>query len=205
MGSVIQEAKNSNVARDAALGAGFPRATTAHVVTQACVSANQAICTGMQQIQTGASDVVVAGGVETMSDVPIRFSRKMRKRMLSTQKLKGTMAKLGAFKGMSLAELAPELPAIANFTTGEVMGHSSDRLADKFGVTRQESDEFALRSHHAAAKAHADGIYADEIVPVNGVTSENGIRGEATYEKMASLKVEFRDSRGRRAWGKSQL
>jgi acetyl-CoA acyltransferase len=191
VGSVIQAPKNSTVARDAALGAGFPRTTTAHVVTQACVSANQAICTGIQQIQTGNSDVVVAGGVETMSDVPIRFSRKMRKRMLSTQKLKGSMAKLGAFKGMSLSELAPELPAIANFTTGEVMGHSSDRLADKFGVTRQESDEFALRSHHNAAKAHADGIFADEIVPFNGVTEETGIRGDATYEKMASLKAAF--------------
>ena len=100
----------------------------------------------MSFIQTGQADVVLAGGVETFSDVPIRFSRPLRKALLATTKIKGgPMKKLKAFKGLKLSDLAPDQPAVANFITGEVMGHSSDRLAEKFGVTRKEQDEFALR------------------------------------------------------------
>ncbi len=66
----------------------------------------------------------------------------------------------------------------------------SDRLASRFGVSRREQDEFALRSHHAAAKAHADGLYKDELIPVNGSTVENGIRGDTTLEKLSTLKVQ---------------
>lgn len=61
--------------------------------------------------------------------------------------------------------------------TGEVMGHSSDRLAQKFGVSRQEQDEYTVRSHQNAAKAHAEGRYDQEIIPVDNNTTENGIKG----------------------------
>ena len=74
-GTVSQEIRTSNIARDVALGAGLPNSVTGHTVTQACISANQAICNGVQQIQTGRADVVIAGGVETFSDAAIRFSR----------------------------------------------------------------------------------------------------------------------------------
>jgi acetyl-CoA acyltransferase len=191
MGTVIQEPKTSNIARDASLGAGIPKNVPAHVVTQACISANQAICNGIMQIQTGTSDVVIAGGVETFSDLPIRFSRKMRKSFLGLSKAKTPAKKLKLFTSLGLKDLAPELPAIANFTTGEVMGHNSDRLADRFGVSRADQDEFALRSHHNAAKAHEDGIYADEIIPYEGDIAETGIRGDSTPEKMAKLKPAF--------------
>jgi len=191
MGQVIQEVKNSNIARDASLGAGIPKSTPAHTIAQACISANQAICTGIANIQTGVSDVVIAGGVETFSDVPIRFSKPLRQRMLQMNKAKGMSKKLGLLKGIKLKDLAPEAPAIANFTTGEVMGHSSDRLADRFGVSRAEQDEFALRSHYNAAKAHEAGLYEDELIPFEGSTAETGIRGEATMEKLSSLKPAF--------------
>ena len=71
---------------------------------------------------------------------------------------------------------APETPAIANMLTGEVMGHSADRLADRFGISRADQDEFALHSHHNAARAHNEGIYDEEIIPVNGSTLETGAR-----------------------------
>ena len=64
------------------------------------------------------------------------------------------------------------------------MGNSSDRLAAKFGVSRAEQDEFTVLSHTRAAKAHADGMYADEIIPVDGKTVENGIKGDTTFEKV---------------------
>lgn len=191
MGTVIQEAKNQNIARDAGLAAGIPKEVPSHTVTQACISANQAICSGINLIQTGQAEIVVAGGVETMSDVPIKFSKPLRERMLASRKVKGLSKQLGLLKGLKLKDLAPEAPSISNFITGEVMGHSSDRLADAFGVSRQDSDEFALRSHHAAAKAHADGIYDDEVLEYKGSRVETGVRGESTIEKLSSLKAAF--------------
>ena len=100
-------------------------------------------------------------------------------------KAKGAAKKLKLFSGLKMKDLVPEAPAIANFTTGEVMGHSSDRLADRFSVSRREQDEFALRSHHNAAKAHADGLYADEIIPVT-VKSRKGSTEVTTDEEAAT-------------------
>lgn len=192
-GSVIQEPRTSNIAREASMGAGIPITVPSHTVTQACISANQAITTGAEKILAGQADIILAGGVETFSDVPIRYSKPIRQRLLQVPKTmkKGTMALLGLAKGLKLKDLAPEAPSIANYTTGEVMGHSSDRLAAKFGVTRSDCDEFAAMSHQRAAKAHADGMYKDEIVAVDGQTTENGIKGDSTAEKMGKLKPAF--------------
>jgi acetyl-CoA acyltransferase len=98
-----------------------------------------------------------------------------------------------------------DAPAIANFTTGEVMGVSSDRLAAKFGVSRRSQDEFAALSHQRAAKAHADGLYEDEIVPVNGNKTENGIKGDSTVEKLSALKPAFLKPHGTHTAGNSSF
>lgn len=123
MGTVIQEPRTSNLAREAGLGAGIPISVPASVVTQACISANQAITSGAEKIISGQADIIIAGGAETFSDVPIRYSKNIRKRLLQFPKAskKGLPGILGLMKGVTLKDLAPEAPAIANFTTGEVM------------------------------------------------------------------------------------
>lgn len=178
MGTVIQESRTSNLAREAVLAAGLPDTLAAHTVTMACISANAAVVAGAGAIATGAASAVIVGGAETMSDVPIRFSREVRKRMLKSQKVKGAMGYLGLLKGLKLSHLAPELPAIAEFSTGEVMGASADRLAAAWGVSRGEQDEFAFRSHTNSAAAHKNGLYKDEIHAVNGNTWDNVIKAE---------------------------
>jgi acetyl-CoA acyltransferase len=183
--------RTSNIAREAALGAGFSDRVPAHTVTMACISANQAIATAAANINAGLMDTVVVGGAETMSDVPIRFSRPMRQRLIKASKFKGPADALKFLKGFKLSYLAPEAPAIAEFSTGEVMGHSSDRLAAKWAVSREEQDDFAFRSHMLAAKAHKEGLLKDEIFAVDGNTYDNGIRADATREKLASLKPAF--------------
>lgn len=70
-----------------------------------------------------------------------------------------------------------------------VFAGCSDRLASRFGISRRDQDEFAMRSHLNAAKAHKDGLYKDEIVPVNGSVEENGVRADSNMEKLSSLKV----------------
>jgi acetyl-CoA acyltransferase len=175
------------------MGAGIPFSVPSNTVTQACISANQAITNAAEKIQAGQADIILAGGAETFSDVPIRYSRKVRERLLKVAKVSkgGPLALLGLLKGLSLKDLAPEAPAIANFTTGEVMGHSSDRLAAKFGVSRADQDLFCVTSHLNAAKAHADGLYKDEIIPVDGSVVENGIKGDTSVEKVSKLKPAF--------------
>ena len=185
--------RTSNLAREASIGAGFPVTVPSHTVTQACISANQAICTGAEKILSGRADIVVAGGAETFSDVPIRFSRPVRKRLLKANKAMkgGPMGVAKLMGGLKLKDLAPEPPAIRNFLTGEIMGSSSDRLATRFGVSRSDQDEFALRSHQNAGKAHEEGKYDGQILPFQGSTEENGIRADSKIEKLASMKPAF--------------
>ena len=85
MGTVISNVKTSNVAREAALSAGIPNSVPCSTVTQACISANQAICSGVEKIQCGQADIVIAGGTESISDAPILFRKKMRTKLMNAQ------------------------------------------------------------------------------------------------------------------------
>uniref|UniRef100_A0AAR2L5Y3 Trifunctional enzyme subunit beta, mitochondrial n=1 Tax=Pygocentrus nattereri TaxID=42514 RepID=A0AAR2L5Y3_PYGNA len=193
-GTVIQEVKTSNVAREAALGAGFSDKTPAHTVTMACISSNQAMTTAVGLVASGQCDAVVAGGVEFMSDVPIRHSRKMRKMMLSLNRARTLGARLSLLGSLRLSHLVPELPAVSEFSTAEMMGHSADRLAAAFGISRLDQDEFALRSHVLAKKAQDEGLLTDIVdfkVPGKDIVSkDNGIR-PSTMEQMSKLKPAF--------------
>uniref|UniRef100_A0AAQ5X5S2 Trifunctional enzyme subunit beta, mitochondrial n=1 Tax=Amphiprion ocellaris TaxID=80972 RepID=A0AAQ5X5S2_AMPOC len=181
-GTVIQEVKTSNVAREVHRHTHTP----AHTFT---LQSGYSIMTGYCQC-----DAVVAGGVEFMSDVPIRHSRKMRKTMLSLNKAKTLGQKLSLIGSIRMAHLSPELPAVAEFSTAETMGHSADRLAAAFGVSRVEQDEFAVRSHSLAKKAQESGLLEDVIsfkVPGRDIVSkDNGIR-PSSMEQMAKLKPAF--------------
>lgn len=196
MGTVIQEVKTSNVAREAALGAGFSEKIPAHTVTQACISSNQAISSAIGLIASGNCDAVIAGGVEFMSDVPIRVSRKMRKLMLTLNKAKKLPQKLSLISQMlSPSALTPELPAVAEFSTGETMGHSADRLASAFSISRKEQDEYAARSHQLAFEASEKGLLTDLVpykVPgkAETVSKDNGVR-PSSLEKLSKLKPAF--------------
>lgn len=160
-GTVIQEVRTSNLAREAAINAGLPKAIGGHTVSMACISSNAAICTGAEKILSGRASVILAGGAETFSDVPIRLTRPLRQRLITLPKVMKKGGPLGAVRHIwgagSKNLFALETPAIANYTTGEVMGVSSDRLSAKFGVSREDQDLFTVRSHTSAAKAHDDG------------------------------------------------
>lgn len=197
LGTVIQEPRTSNIAREAALAAGIPDSVPAHTVTLACISANVAISGAADQIRLGEAGVIIAGGTETMSDVPIRVSRRLRKKLLESQKYKSPLEFFKLLKGFRLSDLKPELPAIAEFSTGDTMGKSCDKLAAMFGVSREDQDTFAISSHKRAAAAWVDGLNDSEVMPVqtgkNGtvVTRDNGIRDDSTPEKLAKLRPAF--------------
>merc|ERR1719232_1256961 len=187
-GTVIQEVKTSNVTREAALGAGFSDRIPAHTVTMACISSNQSITTCLGLMSAGVYDVCIAGGVETMSDVPIRPSKKMRQWMLASQKMKTPVKMLGHIAKLRPAYFSPELPGIAEFSTNEVMGHSADRLSATFGVSRQEQDQFAKKAQEDGHLSDVTPVMVNKKVGI--VDKDNGIR-PSTPEQMAKLKAAF--------------
>lgn len=197
MGNVIQEVRTSNVARESALGAGIPNTVPAFTIALACISSNQAVASGVDLIRSGQAKIILAGGTETMSDIPVRFKKKFRQKVLEARKYKSPLDFLKFLKGLRPKDLLPELPAIAEFSTGETMGKSADRMAARFGVSRNDQDEFAMRSHHLAAKATQEGLLDDEIFPVkvppkfSVVKSDNGFRADTSIEKLTKLKPAF--------------
>ena len=186
MGTVIARLATSNVARESALAAGFPPHVPAYTVTLACISANVAITSGVDLIRTGHADIVVAGGTENMSDIPICYRKPVRRKLLEAQRYKGPMDFLEFPKGIGLKDLLPEIPSIAEFSTGRVMGEDCDRLAARLGISREAQDEYALRSHLAAARATTEEILAAEIEPVRvppdfqPIAADNGFRADSS-------------------------
>jgi acetyl-CoA acyltransferase len=155
------------------------------------------VTTGVEAIASGAASLVLAGGAESLSDAPIRFRRAVRKRLMASRRARGPAAWLRLLRGLSPSDLLPEVPSIAEFTTGLTMGRNAERLAKRLGITRAEQDAFALSSHRRAAAAAADGRFADEIVPLRAgpsfaaIAADDGIRADSTEEKLARLSTPF--------------
>jgi acetyl-CoA acyltransferase len=201
MGTVASDISTTNVSREIMLGAGLPAAIPAHTCTVACISANMAVTSACDMILSGNADTVIAGGTESFSDPDIKISKRYRRFILELtmyRKPKTLGGKLRLLKGMKLTDfIAPERPAIGEYSTGMTMGANADRLAKRLGITREEQDAFAARSHRLAVEAAKDGRHRKEIVPVvlpgtaRVVTMDNGPRPDATAERLAGLKPAF--------------
>ncbi len=197
MGTVIQEVKTSNVARESALGAGIPDHVPAFTLSMACISSNMAITSAMNAIRAGQADIIIAGGTETMSDIPVRFQKKFRQKVLEARKYRKSTDYLQFLKGLKFKDLLPELPAIAEFSTGETMGKSCDRMAAKFGISRKDQDSFAMRSHHLAHEATEQGLLEKEIIPAvtppgfDVIEKDNGFRADTSMDKLSKLRPAF--------------
>ena len=197
MGCVIQDVNTSNVTREAALGAGIPNSVPAYTVTMACISSNQSITSAVDLIRTDQAEIVLAGGTELMSDIPIRFRKKFRLKLMDARKYKSLSDYLKFFKGLRPSDLLPEIPSISEFSTGETMGESCDRMAARFNISRQEQDEFALRSHQLAANATNEGLLDDELLPAaippdfETITRDNVFREDTSMAKLEKLSPAF--------------
>ena len=197
MGTVVQDPRTSNLAREAMLGAGIPDTVPAFTTTLACISANVAITSVADQIALGRVDTAIAGGAESFSDPPIRLSKNLRQALVKLQKAKGPQDYLAVLSKLAPQDLAPDIPTAAEFSTGLTMGQSCERLAKRVGVSREETDEFAVRSHVLADRAWKEGRYDDEVVPVgippsfDLVKTDDGPRGDSSMEALAKLKPAF--------------
>jgi acetyl-CoA acyltransferase len=197
-GQVISSVLAPNVAREVSLLPQFPRTIPAYSLNRACASAGQAITNAHDQILMGHADVVLAGGVESLSDIPILHSRAMSRTLVAAGKARSLGARLAAFARVRPRDLIPVTPAIAEPSTGESMGQSAEKMAKENGISRDAQDRFALVSHQRAAAGTADGRLTAEIAPWFGgrnmdeiTESDNGIRSDTSLEKLGQLKPVF--------------
>ena len=197
LGNVIANVKTPNVAREAALVAGIPHKTPCRTISQACISANRAIADAYQEIMTGHADIIIAGGIDHISDAPIQFPKKMRKKLFFAQKLKGLGDGIKFLSSLRFSDFIPERPAIAEYTTNKSMGADCDIMAARFGITRAEQDAYALRSHQMAAEAQKKGLLTEEMVSVKfppkfkEIQNDNGIRPDSKIDKLGRLRPVF--------------
>jgi len=184
MGQVLQAGEGQIPARQAAVAAGIPMTVPALSVNKVCLSGLDAIALAAQLIRAGEFDVIVAGGMESMSQAPHLLKGSRRGFKYGDTTLVDSMA----------------LDGLTDAFDQVSMGESTERHNGKLGISRQEQDEFAARSHQLAAKAIKDGVLADEIEPVvipqrRGepvvVDTDEGVRADTTAESLAGLKPAF--------------
>jgi len=197
-GTVIPSVLAPNIAREVSLLPLLPKGVQAFSVSRACASANQAITDAADQIALGQLDVAIAGGSESLSNIPILHSQGFAEALVLASKARSLPAKLRALARIRPRDLVPVTPAIAEPSTGETMGQSGEKMAKLNAIAREEQDHFALRSHRLAAAGTADGRLTAEIMPVyvppkfdSVLTSDNGIREDTSYEQLAALKPVF--------------
>jgi acetyl-CoA acetyltransferase family protein len=176
--------QSSNIGRFAVLAAGWPEAIPGTTVNRACGSSQQALDFAAQAVMSGQQDVVVAGGVEVMSRVP-----------------------LGSARATGMPYGPKVLERYDDFSFNQ--GISAEMIAEKWGFSRTQLDEFSARSHELAAAAQDRGAFADQIVPVTTdgglVSADEGIRRGTTVEKLAGLKPAFTEDGVIHAGNSSQI
>ncbi|MGE0791135.1 MAG: acetyl-CoA C-acyltransferase [Sandaracinaceae bacterium] len=197
-GGVILPGMAPNVAREIALDLRLPHSVEAFTVTRACASGLQAVTSAASAIERGDADVMIAGGSDSTSNAEIKLPQKVVHAMAPLAFGKATPADmLGVMSQLvPLNEVLPKMPKIAERTTGQVMGEAAEEMARRNGVTREEQDELAERSHHRAAAAIRSGRFDLEVAPFDGTSGDRVhvddlVRADTSMEKLAKLRPVF--------------
>ncbi|MCB0342022.1 MAG: thiolase family protein [Pseudobdellovibrionaceae bacterium] len=190
-----------NISRVVALRSGIPQKTSAFTVHRNCASALESVATGYDKIRSGTVDTVVAGGTESMSQLPLLFSKKFADVFGEFVYAKTVGQKLSALKKMKLNYLKPRISVMEGLTdpfVGINMGQTAEILAKEFGLTREMQDQFAVESHLKAVKAMEEGRLKDEITPVflapkykKIVADDVGPRKGQSMQQLGKLKPFF--------------
>lgn len=200
LGNVVMPADAANLARVSAIWAGVPREVPGITLQRNCASGMEAVSEAAMRIRGGLGHLMLAGGAESMSNVPLLFPQETMVPMTKMARAKGAFAKASAvatlrprhFKPIAALELGLSDP-----TCGMIMGKTAEVLVQEFGISRKQQDEFALQSHQKAVAAMKSGRFEEEIVPVyagrkfDPVTQDNGPRENQTMEALAKLKPIF--------------
>jgi acetyl-CoA acyltransferase len=197
MGCVSAPMNGPNVAREAILRSQIPNHVPGYSVQMYCASSGQAVINAAGDILMGACDVAIAGGVESMSSAQARISLSLSQALNDASKARRLPDRLKAFSDVKFEDLKPDVPSIAEPTTGRSMGESAEDMAKEYGISREEQDRYAEMSHHRADRAHTEGRFKEVFTYLSGpdfsvpVERDTMVRGDTTLEKMAKLRPVF--------------
>lgn len=198
IGNVSQPVDSANPSRVIALKAGLPKEIPAYTVQRNCASGMQALTSAYTQIIAGESEVVIAGGVESMSQIPFYFTTELQEIITNFQRARTLLQRIDILKRIRPAQFKPVIGVMLGLTDpvcGKNMGQTAEILAREFNISREEQDEFSLVSHQRAEVARER--LAEEIVSVmpapkfNPVDKDNGIREGQTMEALGKLRPVF--------------
>ena len=206
VGNTGTPAKYPNVGRVIALEAGLHKKTSGYTVHRNCASGMEALSQAYDKISSGRNDLIFAGGVESMSQMPLLFNKQMTDFFIELMKAKSTAQKLKLFATFRPHFLAPVIAVEQGLTDpfcGKNMGQTAETLARELGISRREQDEFANASHLKAAAATKEGRFRDEILPITAgskldkmIADDLGFRANSTVEGLGKLKPYFERETG---------
>ncbi len=211
LGCVGPDADEANIARVVSLRLGCGESVPAWTVARNCASGMQALDSAAFNIAHGRSDLVLAGGTEAMSRAPVLFRRGFVTWLSRWGRAKSLGQRLKTLKHLKPGYLAPEiglLKGLKDPVVGLSMGQTTEKIAWRFGIDREQMDRFAIRSHDRLAAAIDNAHFAGEIVPIfdqrgNGYEQDDGLRRGSTLEKLAKLKPVFDKPSGKVTAGNS--
>ena len=202
MGCVSVPMNGPNVAREVVLRSPLPRTIPAYTVQMYCASSALASMNAAGDLLMGGADIAIAGGVESMSAAQARISLPLTHALNEASRARTPMEMVRAFQDVDPSDLLPDVPAITEPTTGERMGDSAEKMAQKYDIERHEQDEYAELTHHRAAEGYETDRFP-EVVPVltgedydGALTRDTLVRPDTSVEKMSKLSPSFDEDHG---------
>jgi len=187
-GAVIKHSRDFNLVREATLGSGLHPRTPAYDLQRACGTSLTSVVQLGHRIALGEIDCAIAGGVDTVSDVPLVLGRPLQQIMLKSARARTFGERLAPWAGLRPGHLKPSTPGIVEPRTGLSMGEHCELMAKEWKIGRAEQDQLALESHRKAAAAWKEGFFSDLVTPFAGLSADNNVRAVTSLEKMAKLR-----------------
>jgi acetyl-CoA C-acetyltransferase len=202
-GAVLKHSRDFNLTRESVLGSQLAANTPAYDVQQACGTGLEAAILVANKIALGQIDAGIAGGVDTTSDAPIAINEDLRAVLLEANATKSNADRVKLLAKLRPGMLIPQIPRNEEPRTGLSMGEHQARTAAKWGITREEQDELAARSHQNLAAAYDRGFMDDLVNPFLGLERDQNLRPDSSVEKLSKLKPVFGGEEGTMTAGNS--
>jgi acetyl-CoA C-acetyltransferase len=190
-GAVIKHTKDYNLTRECVLSAGLDPQTPGVDIQRACGTSLEAAILIGNKIALGQIDSGLAGGTDSVSDAPIVYPRSYQQLLLQSYRGRTAWQRIAPFLSLRPHHFKPVLPAVVEPRTGLSMGQSTELMAKRWRVSREDQDQLAYESHAKATAAWRDGFYSDLVVDFAGLKMDNNIRQDTSPEKLAKLRPTF--------------
>lgn len=191
LGAVIKHSSDWNLARESVIECGLSLRTPAIDLQRACGTSLEAAILIANKVALGQIEAGIAGGTDSVSDAPVVYPDEYRKLLMEIHRAHSPLERIKPIFKIRPRHFKPQFPGVTEPRTGLSMGESTEFMAKKWDVRRENQDQLALSSHIKAATAYDAGWFNDLVVPFAGAEKDNNIRRDTTFEKLSALKPAF--------------